>query len=361
MQLDMHYYGTYALARAAGIAPDTATTIATAAQFVDDNSADSAVEFKDGGKFLTEATAHHVTSAENLIKDDQRSVWVPFHFLPGCDGEHYREKLLCKKNSSNAQELLTFAITLSDRPYAPELIGATAHIFADTFAHYDFSGVSCRMNYIDNSSLTILNENEFSEGIKGHIAKRKESFFKKFGFTCSLDSLTSFSAETLSGGLGHGAACTYPDRPYLKWSFVREETDETIEHNNQEDFLEACEELHKFFVRFGTERKDLCTHEPISFEEIRSHVKTIISTPAEMEKRITLWTSTCEEGKITGKKESIPTYSESGWNDERNDLNHTAHSHEALEQSPYRFYQASAALRTFILRDLLPKRGLIVA
>ena len=36
MQIDMHFYGIYALARAAGIKPDSAHTIAYASQFVDD-------------------------------------------------------------------------------------------------------------------------------------------------------------------------------------------------------------------------------------------------------------------------------------------------------------------------------------
>ena len=36
MQKDMHFYGVYAMARAAGIKPDSAYTIAYASQFVDD-------------------------------------------------------------------------------------------------------------------------------------------------------------------------------------------------------------------------------------------------------------------------------------------------------------------------------------
>jgi len=36
MQQDMHFYGIYALARAAGIKPDSAYSIAYASQFVDD-------------------------------------------------------------------------------------------------------------------------------------------------------------------------------------------------------------------------------------------------------------------------------------------------------------------------------------
>ncbi len=36
MQIDMHYYGVYAIARLAGLRPKAAGTIATASQYVDD-------------------------------------------------------------------------------------------------------------------------------------------------------------------------------------------------------------------------------------------------------------------------------------------------------------------------------------
>ena len=50
MQLDMHYYGTYAMARAGGLNSDAARIIATSAQFVDDNTAQSHVGFRDGSR-----------------------------------------------------------------------------------------------------------------------------------------------------------------------------------------------------------------------------------------------------------------------------------------------------------------------
>ena len=31
--------------------------------------------------------------------------------------------------------------------------------------------------------------------------------------------MKSWLVETVSGALGHGAVATYPDRPYLRWSF----------------------------------------------------------------------------------------------------------------------------------------------
>jgi len=36
MQIDMHYYGVYAIARLAGLRPEAARMIATASQYVDD-------------------------------------------------------------------------------------------------------------------------------------------------------------------------------------------------------------------------------------------------------------------------------------------------------------------------------------
>lgn len=361
MQLDMHYYGTYAMARAAGLNQETATTIATAAQFVDDNAADSDVEFKDGGKFMTEATAHHTFSGVNLDKDDQRSVWVPFHFLPGNEGETYTERLICRENSDNAKAVLEYALICSNKTFAAELVGAAAHLYADTFAHYDFSGVSSRWNNIENDELTILND-DIPSDVLSYIDKKRESFFEKNISSCKLfDNICSFIAETVSSGLGHGAACTYPDRPYLIWSFVRERTQEKIEHNNPVSFLDACKSLHKFFSDFAAARPDLCSGAPKVFEDIEEEVSRILKTPAPMEGRIELWQEACEQGLLTDQKARIPQYSDKGWNDEREALNEKAFCEEAVDQSSYRFYQAAAYLRTYILRDLLPQNGLIVA
>ena len=48
MQTDMHYYGTYAMALAAGITRNTARVIAIAAQFVDDNAAKDTIKSGTG-------------------------------------------------------------------------------------------------------------------------------------------------------------------------------------------------------------------------------------------------------------------------------------------------------------------------
>uniref|UniRef100_UPI004056097A DUF6765 family protein n=1 Tax=Candidatus Electrothrix sp. TaxID=2170559 RepID=UPI004056097A len=58
MQLDMHYYGTYALAKTAGLKPGVCKAIAFASQFIDDNAAKLCIAFQDGARIDAQATAH---------------------------------------------------------------------------------------------------------------------------------------------------------------------------------------------------------------------------------------------------------------------------------------------------------------
>lgn len=101
MQVDMHYYGTYAMARAAGLAPADCRVIATAAQFVDDNAGKDSISFKDGARVDVDATAHHALDVANLDPEDQRNVWIPFHFIPGNAGAEYTERLIAAETAES--------------------------------------------------------------------------------------------------------------------------------------------------------------------------------------------------------------------------------------------------------------------
>lgn len=70
MQEDIHYYGTYAMARAAGLRVEHAKIIAYAAQYVDDFTANNSEVHEDGGMFETVATAHTNSEAiQNAVAD----------------------------------------------------------------------------------------------------------------------------------------------------------------------------------------------------------------------------------------------------------------------------------------------------
>src|SRR4029079_5571182 len=124
----MHYYGTYALARAEGIRADVAEVIATASQYVDDSTAHRAIPPPAGAVFKIEVTSHHPTDLPANDDDgDQRRVWVPFHFFPGGEGSELTDKLICVKDSALAREMVSHHLGCAERPWAVELIGITAH------------------------------------------------------------------------------------------------------------------------------------------------------------------------------------------------------------------------------------------
>jgi hypothetical protein len=71
MQLDMHFYGVYALARAAGVQPDVARIIAHASQFVDDAIEDEAIVLEDQRGVVPTMTSHGPIDYQNTLPGDQ--------------------------------------------------------------------------------------------------------------------------------------------------------------------------------------------------------------------------------------------------------------------------------------------------
>ena len=220
---------------------------------MDDNAGKDTITFRDGARLDVDATAHHVFDVANIDPEDQRHVWVPFHFIPGNEGNEYTEKLICRKNSTVVQELVDHHVRLSEKSYYLPLLGITAHVFADTFSHYGFSGVSSRKNRVDMETFQIVNGDKFDDGLHRHIKEKEERFRHRYGreggFLPNIkrlwQSLKSEVAETASGALGHGAALTYPDRPYMHWQFEYEDRAGVgrggiQDRNNPETFLEGA-------------------------------------------------------------------------------------------------------------------------
>jgi hypothetical protein len=361
MQSDMHYYGVFALARAAGLKHEPAHIIATASQFVDDNIFKGHIVFRDGGRIDFEATAHHTADAKNIDEEDQRRIWVPFHFLPGNEGESFLECLVCRKNSVIAREMVDHNLSLMNQPFALELAGITAHVYADTFSHYGFSGVSAEENKIVNDSFDL---GALKPSIRKYIEEKAVQFLEKYKIECgAMDPLLSYSAEKLSCALGHGAALTYPDRPYFVWSFVYEKSDQRCPtRNNPETFLEGCEALHTFFRNIAEARPEFAENRYRKFGDIEKPITKILIQQTKKEGRIDAWKKAVrEEVFFTGGTQKIPPYRGDAWREETDALNAMEHAKDSLDMPLYRFYQAAALHRTYVLRNLLPGHGLVVA
>ncbi len=359
MQIDMHYYGTYAMARAAGVNRDTAKIIATAAQFVDDNAEKDNIELRDGARLDSEATAHHALNHKNIDLEDQRKIWVPFHFLPGNEGKTYTERLVCRKDSEIAREMAQHMLSLANRSYAVPLIGITAHVYADTFAHYGFSGISSRRNKIKEIKFDKIITKKTEKYLKQREKEFKENYPGEEGL---LTNIKSWFAETFSGALGHGAAVTFPDRPYLKWSFTYEEPEfDSGMRDNPATFMECCEALYTLFRDFAMAKPEYSEKSYVEFTDIKNEIATIINLQGPKAKRIESWQNAAKNGNLyASEPKTIPYYNANVWHNDRENLVRERDSRKIKDLSIFRFYQAAAVYRTYVLRVLLPSKGLII-
>lgn len=366
MQKDMHYYGTYCMARAAGMARDKAQVAASAAQYVDENVQRSPVAFIDGARLARTPTAHHMTDQpSNIDPDDQRDVWVPFHFLPGNEASatgdaNYAELLKCRKDSEPARAMVLEVLEhLPGDTQGLERLGVTAHVYADTFSHFGFSGVSSDRNAVMGRSFRFPKANPETTEYLHDVAKR---FFSRFGKEAGMISaVKSWFAETATASLGHGSVATYPDLPYLAWGFDFEKPRVRDDRDNHANFLEACEALYGMFARATEQRLDFAGGKARSFADIRDTVAAILAVQGNQDVRTEAWKRAAADGRLFDRAEDIPEYLGTDWTNWLAGPAGTVTSEEALQHPACRFHLAANAHRSWVLHKLLPSRNLLVA
>jgi hypothetical protein len=352
MQYDMHYYGTYAMAVAAGIPVLDAETIATCAQFVDDQAVTSWVIAPSGEGILGVATAHHPLEAGartffgSAESNDTRPVWVPFHFLPGADGATFKEKMVCRKNSAVANQLLDFylseATVREHHGHLPHLMGVAAHVYADTFSHYGFSGLSDEINQIEPDSVEI--DDNHSPGILAHINSARDSFLGRFAQAASL---------------GHGAVLTNPDRPYLRWSFNYANGTRS-QRDNQATFEEACEALHRRFIQFSAVYYGDAAATPTPWAALAPVVRQVLATEAPADGRVAAWRDAIAGGGL-GPVTACKTYDAQIWLDQLEVFREQGNVAGFEQSDPFLFFTAAEYHRSYVLKRLLPQWGLMAA
>ena len=348
MQLDMHFYGVYALARAAGVKPEVARIIAHASQFVDDAIEDEVIVLEDQRGVVPTMTSHRPIDYQNTIPGDQWKVWVPFHFLPGNDetAQTFVEKMVCGKDSPSARQMLDHALRYRAESFGPHLAGITAHVFADSYSHYGFVGLSRDWNKVD------------SDSIKVHVESTSIFDYLKTKFETFKTRVAGSLAEAFP--VGHGAVGTYPDRPYLHWEF-KHETGQVVERKNVEDFTEASAGLHAFFGEFV---KDNTSHgdpvDPVSWDSISDKIRNILQQEAPLDERVKLWQeaiSLKELFEATDEDEAV-LYSDKTWTGPRIAY-HFAAGGTVDDCDGCLFIRAAWRHRNYILHELLPNVGVI--
>jgi len=352
MQTDMHYYANFALARAAGIREDVARAIATAGEYVDDSD-DVHIACKDGFEIHAEPTAHHAYDVvENKDPEDQRRTWVPFHFIPGNEGETVEERLVCRKDSAIAQEVVAHCIDNVDKPFGPMLLGITAHAYGDTFSHYGFSGISSKENQINAPSIRFIGGDE---GQNRSLADQAGNFFNRW---------VAGPAVNFLAKLGHGSVATYPDQPYLVWEFKYYDGTSSGIRDNPETFLEGSEKLHALFVsarkRMDGDWDDLAAFR--EFGTITQAVKAVLGTVGDREARVQAWQMAARAGSLYANPLAapIPPYNYGLFTEDLLQLKNFDEEF-ARRTLVFNFLDASNFHRDYLITDLLKnKKGIDV-
>ena len=213
----------YTVARIAGFDHSAADIVAYSAQYVDDSSTSGFLHFDNGMRYERNATAHPMLDAENLDNDDNSLSWLPYHFLPGNNlqesgadtGTDYISKLVCRPDSPVARAMIAAAIQAKDRRHGLHRLGIAAHVFVDTFAHQGFIGQRHDRNH--------------AQDIR--------------------DSKNNLLSAISVPPIGHGLVGTYPDQPFLEWSYLDSRGDR-IPRNNPVDFVRAADRLCQEFRRY---------------------------------------------------------------------------------------------------------------
>ena len=140
MDIEFHYYVTYLIAARAGFSPQDAATIATAAQEIDDNHIP--IEVSAGTPYAYTST---LSQTMNILHPRHNAKIYPiFHFIPGdpksptakrANGEE--SVWVTTPNSQLSNAMLDSALNSGDL----YRIGASAHSYADTWAHQNFLGI----------------------------------------------------------------------------------------------------------------------------------------------------------------------------------------------------------------------------
>ena len=409
MQIDMHYYGTYAIARAAGLKPKDAQVIAYSAQFVDDSTHFDSELHDDGGMLYGIATAHHwpesgknhllhkikeIITHRKIGNVEQRRVWVPFHFYPGNQGDTFSKKLICQKNSQLVNEMFENHIEQTKKiPYILQLIGIASHVYMDTFSHYGFLGKSSRENKVKSDSFRFEDEEKkkkhlkdlekFNRDYKGEYIT--ENWRNKSSWISLLSSLAhkmpvlhglihwfikwkiqviSSGAEIGSGALGHGPVGDLPDQPYLKWRFSYENRNEVSDRNNPQTYLEGCENLYVKLKKFS----DLyySSNQPVedNFSKIKESIQEVLSFYGNKKERAKKWIEYIKGNKLfnaEGNEAEFLIYNSKEWESQKTKKFHNLPtSSEVTRLSIYKFHQAADYHRHYTLKILLPKYGIIV-
>jgi hypothetical protein len=277
-------------------------------------------------------------------------VWVPFHFLPGNGGlpagqepeGPFIRKLVCTPNSFVAQDMVRATIWSARRPWGLHRLGIAMHVYADTWAHQGFAGVSHAVNHArDLTDAAGTPDTSLMERLKSY-----------------------FINDALP--LGHGTVLGNPDKPYLRWAYTNG-LGERIGRDNPRDFLDASDHMTRAMQAFIAGDSDARVMGlPPGDRETLARLFTELTISNE-EERYHAWLEQIARGAFSfGPERVVYTATGAGsWKDTA--LGTTAkegpfkYSPTFLRSDWKLFHDALQAHRFDVIHEILPAYGICAA
>ena len=366
MQIDFHHAVTYVVARLAGYDPASAEIVAHSAQYVDDAVNAGTISFRTGQMYSRISSAHKMLDYRNFKDLGNHQVWLPFHFLPGNEllpaGDNpqaaFESKIVCRPDSLVARDMVDACLRDRGKGYGLHRLGITLHVYADTWAHQGFAGINHSINDVRDLDLAQHDRNE-SWG---------EAVALYFG------ELYDETASAVVGNafpLGHGAALTNPDKPFLgTWSYVGH-NGQRVTRNNTDDFLAAATQLFRVLIDFRNKLPEMTSMDEIPREHFQSIMDNFISYDSDDgEERHDRWITDIREGKFGFRDElDYVAKGRGSWKDRALDTKKEIEAgHERFIYKPgflrsdwKHFHDALQAHRFDVLHDILPRYNICAA
>ena len=366
MQIDFHHAVTYVVARLAGYDPASAEIVAHSAQYVDDAVNGGTISFRTGQMYTRISSAHKMLDYRNLKELGNHQVWIPFHFLPGNEmlpaGDNpqapFESKIVCSPDSPVARDMVEACLRDRGKGYGLHRLGITLHVYADTWAHQGFAGINHPINDVDDLDLAQHARHEtWKQAIKGYFVE-----------------LFDDAKGTIVGDafpLGHGAALTNPDKPFLEsWSYIGHDG-KRVTRSNTDDFMAAATQLYRVLIDFKDKRSEMTSTANIPEEHFKAILDNFISYDLDDgEKRHDRWIDDIKEGKFGFRDDLEYTAKGRGsWKDRALDTRKEIEAgHERFIYQPYflrsdwkHFHDALQAHRFDVLHDILPRYNICAA
>lgn len=266
MNQRFHYEIVRVLGEKAGFAAGDAQVIAYSSQFVDDASHENrfylngfvnqpvfrAFYNQESRLFNPIQTGHKdIQNLEAFDPGEQRSVLVPFHFVPDEKIEaEQKRSFLTKEDGALAKSLAGRAVdelksaAAADRTQKLIKLGIALHSYADSWAHDDFAGINYGFN------------------------KKRD---------CQVSILGKWKDDTRAGtfNIGH-AFSRSPDLMHVNWRYKNAGGDRYVGKDNPVRFLDAAEKIFGLLAS--------ASQSQIPFSLVKEDVRTalIFGNPREV-------------------------------------------------------------------------------